>query len=294
MKRTFLLLFLVTCLMCGLSYGGVLLDETWADGTRDDTNLPTESATWVSDSGLVTVGVGSFAFTQDGSSNRMWTHFAADGSPVTMSVGQQLVTTIKFTPTGLYAHDKESFRFGVFHDSTSSQVNNDSNDDGGGTGDPWADSKGYGVFLPLSNGVGSVSDNPEVGKHTGFSGTSLMGSSGDWTKDDLTSGDVIATSGEMHTITFELDYVSASQMDLIFTISDTGGMLSTLTISDDGSTLGTDPINTQFDHLFFRFSKAAETADVLDFHELKVELIPEPATMLLLGLGGLIAIRRKR
>ena len=39
---------------------------------------------------------------------------------------------------------------------------------------------------------------------------------------------------------------------------------------------------------------AEGTADLLDFRELKIELVPEPATLVLLGLGGLVSLRKRR
>lgn len=285
MKR--LCLILMICLISSMSSAVVLLNDTWADSSRAETNLPTESATWVSDSTLLTVAPGSFAFTQDGSSNRMWTYFTPDGSPASLSVGQQLVATIQFTPNGLYANDSKSFRFCLGTDPTSPQVLNDNNDDGGGDGDPLGDVTAYGVFLPLSNSD-TESSNASVGKHTNLvSQTSLMGSSSAWT---MTSGgaDTIVTDGAMLTMTLVMDYVAIDQMDIIFTLADAGGVISTTSISD------TTDLVTSFDLLYFRFSKNVETADVLDFNSLTVEIIPEPATMALLGLGGLFAFRKKR
>jgi hypothetical protein len=291
MKRTFLLL-LVLCLVCGISQGVVLLDDMWADGSRAETNLPTESAFWVGHPDQLTMGVGSAAYSMGTSSEKLWTYFTADGAEATIGVGQQLVTTIKFTPNGLYDSGSENFRFGLFHDPTDSQIHDDRNDDGGGTGDmgqddPWTDAEGYAVRFALSNGA-TTADNPQVGKRTDMANNSLLGSSGayDW---DSGGDDIYATDQILHTMTLVLDRTDVDELVATFTISNTlDGVLSEHSMTDSSG------IYTDFDHLFFRLSKAEATADVVDFHELKVELIPEPATMLLLGLGGLIAIRRKR
>lgn len=281
------------CLISSMSSAVVLLDDTWADGSRAETNLPTESATWVSDASLLTVTPGSFAFQQDGSSNRMWTHFAADGSPVTLGVGETLIASAQFTPTGLYTSGSEDFRMGVYHDPTSPQVNLDSNDDGGGTGDPWGDSMGYAVRVTLSNGAG---DNPQVGKRTynHTTSTSLLGSSGDY--EWLSSGPDVEnmTDGTLYTASLTFERLGINEMNVTFALSDAGGDLTSLTLNDDG-TFGGMSIFTNFDHFFFRFSDADGTADLLDFSRLTVEhIVPEPASMALLGLGGLFAIRRKR
>ncbi len=292
MKKTFLLI-LVTCLVCGVSQGVVLLDDTWADASRTETSLPTESAFWVGHPDQVTMGTNSLAYSMGTSSEKLWTYFAPNGSPVSIGVGQQLVTTIKFTPTGLYSTGSENFRFGLFNDPTDSQILSDTNDDGGGTGDlgqadPWTDSEGYAVQLALSDGV-TASDNPYIGKRTDLTNSSLLGSSGAYTwVNDSAGANIVATSGALVTMEFILDRVGADEMLATFTISQGGSVLSTLQMTDASG------IYTDFDQLFFRLSKAEGSADVLDFHELKVELVPEPATMLLLGLGGLVAVRRKR
>jgi hypothetical protein len=291
MKRIFLILMI--CLISSMSSAVVLLDDTWADGSRAETNLPTESATWISDDALVAVTPGSLAYTQDTGSNRMWTYFTADGSPASLGVGHKLIASAQFTPTGLYTSDAENFRMGVYHDPTSPQVLLDSNDDGGGTGDPWSDSEGYGVRVVLSNGAG---DNPQVGKRVYNYGTStsLLGSSGDY--EWLSSGPDVEnmTDGTLYTASLTMERLGINEMNVTFALSDAGGDLTTLTLNDDG-TFGGMPIFTNFDHFFFRFSKAEGTADVLDFSRLTVEhIVPEPASMALLGLGGLFAIRRKR
>jgi len=275
----------------------VILDDVFADASRTETNLPTESAVWASHSDGVTMSAGSLSFDQTASSGsqKLWTHFAPDGSPVTLGVGQQLRATIEFTPrTGLYDNSSRSFRFGLFHDPTDGQVMEDTNDDGGGAGDPWTDSGGYGVQIALSTGATS-SANANVGKRTDLANNSLMGSSGAWTFES--GGDPIVNSLDaLYTMVLELDRTAVDQMMVTFSISDAGGLISTHTITDDpngSGAFGTDPIATQFDHLFFRFSNNTTTADELDFSRFAVEYIPEPSGALMLGLAGMLMLGRR-
>ncbi len=283
----------VSIALSGISPAATLLNDTWVDGSRVETNLPNESAVWAGHAGDVTVSPGSLQYGSAGytSSHKLWTYFTPDGSPASVGVGEQLVATVKFIPRGLYVSSSENFRMGLYHDPTDSQVHADTNDDGGGSGDPWTDSTGYGVRVTLSSGAG---DNPQVGKRVDQTNTSLLGSSSAYSWD---SGGVDVqnmSDGALYTATLELDRTAIDAMLVTFTLSDAaGGVITTHSLSDSAG-LGGDPIWTEFDHLFFRFSKAEGTADVIDFQGFKVEVIPEPATLLLLGLGGLFAARRKR
>lgn len=281
-------------------YSQVLLNDTWADGSRSETSLPNESAVWVSHPAGVTVSPGSLLYDQTASSGsqKLWTYFTPDGSPISVGVGQQLITTIDFTPkVALYDNSSRSFRFGLFNDPTDPQVLEDLNSDGGGTGAPWTDATGYGVQLALSTGV-SASTDANVGKRTDQSNSSLMGSSGAWTFSS--GGDPIVNSLDtLYTMTFTLDRVAADQMNLTFSIADSGGVISTYSVSDDpngSATLGTGPLATDFDQLFFRFSNNTSTADAIEFSRFKVELVPEPSTLALAGLMalGLVGYRRLR
>lgn len=279
------------------SYGVVLLDDTWVDGSRTETSLPNESAVWAGTPGSLLVNTGSLVYTNGGSSQKLWTYFMPNGSPVSLGVGEQLVATIDFTPRlALYDNGSRSFRVGLFHDPTDPQVAEDVNSDGGGTGSPWTDSTGYGVQLALSTGP-NASANANVGKRTDQSNTSLMGSSGAWTFDS--GGDpIINTLDTLYTITLALDRTAADQMNFTFTISDSGGVISTHSITDDpngSGAFGTDPIATDFDQLFFRFSNNSSTADAIEFSRFMVEYIPEPSTLALAGLAaiGLFAGHRR-
>ena len=293
----FLFLIAAVIALSGVSSSEVLLNDTWADGSRAETNLPTESAVWAGDSDIV-VSPGSLQYGTLGytDSHKLWTYFTADGAPATVGVGEKLVATIDFIPRGLYVSDAENFRMGLYHDPTDSQVWTDTDDDGGGSGDPWTDSTGYGIRTTLSSGAG---DNPQVGKRIDLANTSLLGSSGaySWASGGANVENML--DDNLYTARLELDYISADQMDVTFSLSDAvGTILTQHTLTDDGTildlALNPTPIYTNFDHLFFRFSAASGTADVIDFQNFNVELIPEPATLVLLGLGGLVSLRKRR
>jgi hypothetical protein len=65
-------------------------------------------------------------------------------------------------------------------------------------------------------------------------------------------------------------------------------------LTDNGA-FGGKPIYTDFDMLMFRLSKVDGTAEVVNFQSIMIEhVIPEPATLILLGLGGLVSLRKRR
>jgi hypothetical protein len=286
-------------LAANTTQAGLLLNDTWADGSRAETNLPNESATWVgipSGGGTVSVDTGSLSMTQGGSNQKLWTYFAPNGSPAELAVGQQLRTTIEFLAQGmLYESSSRNFRMGLFHDPTNAQVQTDVNSDGGGSGNPWQDSTGYAVMMPLSGGPTTASQVFQIGKRTGLTNSSLLGSTGAYTQASSGGGPVTNQLNTLYTLVFEFDYVSTTQMDITASLSDSSGVLAQQTVSDDGATLGATAPYTQFDHLFFRFSSATGTADELEFRRFRVEIIPEPVSALLLGLGGVaLAMVRRR
>ncbi len=294
MKKSVAVLCTLVWVLGAMAGAEVLLNDTFADGSRTETSLPNESAVWISHPDGVTMGTGSLAFDQTATSGsqKMWTYFTPNGSPVSLGVGEQLIATIQFTPrVTLYDKSSKNFRFGLFYDPTDDQYWSDANsDDGNGR---WGDSTGYAVHFPLSSGPSSA--NSSVGKRVPDLTSSLLGSGSAYP--GLSSGGdkFTVTLDTLYTLTLALDYQAVDQMLVTFSIADALGVISTNSIVDDGTFGGHDMgIYTQFDQLFFRFSEAAGTADVLDFHSIKVEhIIPEPASIALLGVGAIAVLKRR-
>ncbi len=261
-QYTFLSAFLAMSAFCSAE---VLLDDTFADGSRTETNLPTESAVWVSHPTSVTMAAGSLAYTQSTGSQKLWTYFTPNGSPVSLGVGEQLIATIVFTPRGaLYNTTSKNFRFGLFYDPTDAQFCQDSNTDSGNG--QWIDATGYAVHFPLSSGPTGA--NASLGKRVPNLTDSLLGSGTAYPNMSSGGNSIVASLDTAYTLTLALKRTSESAMEVTFSIADGGGVLSTHSITDDAG------IYTKFDQLFFRFSKAEGTADVIDFHSFKVEYIP--------------------
>jgi hypothetical protein len=277
----------------------ILLNDTWADGSRTETSLPNESAVYASAAGSVAMASGSLSYTQSASSQRLATYFTPNGAPVQLAVGDYLKASVQYVPKGaLYNTTSRNFRVGLFHDPTNAQISADGFNDGGGAGNPWEDARGYAVFMPLTMGPSNTAPF-QINKRTVLSGqTSLMGSGGAYTNGTSGGANVVSVLDKVYTITFEVAKVSASQTDLTLTLLDGNTVLSTHTSSDDGSTYGAAAPYDNFDLLAFRFSSASGTADVLEFRNFQVEtgrIVPEPTALVMLGLAvaGLVGLRRR-
>jgi hypothetical protein len=279
----------------------ILLNDTWTDGQRTQTNLPNESAVFVSAAASTSVAAGSLSYTQSTGSQRLITYFAGAGSPVSVPVGQALKATVSFfARDGLGTSVSRNFRVGLYRDPDGTQVAVDGFNDAGGSGNPWGNAEGYAGLFPLSTTAGTT-QLFQIQKRTLVDGsqTSLMGAGAAYTAGPAGGGIVTAALNNLYTLTFTLNRVAAAQMNVTATLADSSGTLANLTTintTDGTSQLGTGAPYTAFDMLSFRFSAADGTANRLEFTRIKVELIPEPASLGLLGLAGaaLAVFRRRR
>jgi MYXO-CTERM domain-containing protein len=299
-----------------------LLNDTWADGDRTNTALPSDSADYVGISngsgGSLTASPGKLAMVQGTSSQKLWTYFTGDNSApdgnvthnsvTNMGVGDTLTTSIKFkmpSPGPTAANTSKNFRFGLFFDPTDARVQTDVNSDGGGGTNPWQDATGYAIQMPINSS--SSGTNPFIlGKRTISGQTSLLGANGAYTNAN-SGGTAFALAADTeYTAQLVLSEITASQMDVTFNILQGATLLSTVTRSDTGSMFGTTAVSgstlpgatsiyTKFDHLFFRVSDATQAGEY-DFTNFNIDWaqVPEPtAATALLGLAAL-ALKRRR
>jgi hypothetical protein len=291
-----------------LSHSATLLDDSFEDGLfldgSDTTNLPDETLFYVGrpDDALEGIpGVARYAM-EPGGSQKGHFYFTNPGKYVQLDDGDTLTVSISFFPRGAINLDDTSrnFRWGVFHDPTDPQVLANTNDDGGGTGDPWTDAQGYGVQMAFMSDPTNTRTPFDAGKRTDLGNSSLLGSSGAYTKTSGGDPIVYALNNE-YTFVQEITRVSSALTTYTTSIFDKtagGTLLSSLTVNDNGSDLGTDPAYNRFSFVGFRNSTAEESAAVFDFTNFTVTgpgEIPEPTTLLLGSvLASLTLIGRRR
>lgn len=276
-----------------------LLDDDFSDGSRSETNLPDESHFYHSRPDNLTEMAGAIRYVTHTSSSKAHTYFAPPGGFAPLSVGDTLTASLSLTPLLSMNFDdtSRSFRFGVFHDPTDGPVLMDTNDDGGGPGDPWSDAEGYGVQIAMLSDPANTRAPFDLGKRTNLTNSSLLGSSGAYTK--ASGGDpVVMSVGTDYTYTMEISKISSTQTDVTVSLSDATGVLSTHTMSDNGTDLGADAPYDNFSFIGMRWSNEFETATVFDIKSIVVNgpaVVPEPTTLALMGFGSMaMVLRRKR
>ena len=251
--------------------GDVLLDESFADGSRAESKRPAEAAVWIGRDADVTVAEGALSAKLGESSQKIWTYFT-ETEPVTLAVGQKLTASIAFIPRKVLSEStSRSFRVGLYHDPTDPRVEADLNNDGGGSGAPWTDSQGYAVQVLVTGGEYSSTKPFDLGKRTNLASPSLLGTSGAYTK--MSGGTPLALQlDKEYRLEFEITKASEKQVGLTVSLYLGDEQLSTFSLSDDGSWLGTAPICDKFDQLFIRIADNLSTADQIDFTNFKVEV----------------------
>ena len=262
MKKLIMCMLMMLC-ASGPLYAAVTdLNGTWYTGSNNGTpslsDPSSNSFTWGTDGTSATASKGG-----------LWSYF----SDITLANDGEAIT-LSFTVTPLDASaTTQSFRFGLYNDGGTQVLNNLS-----GTNSDAGFTSTLGYFTKW-NQTGTVQNlwARTAGK------TNPCSDSSDVDAVTLTTNDTLPTltQGTAYDVTFTVARSSATEYLVTSTVN--GAEISGAT-----TTINATSFNT------VAMLNPPTGIDSFEFANLQVELIPEPATMVLLALGSLGLIKRRK
>jgi hypothetical protein len=288
-------------------YASVLINDTWQDADRTDPASPTysengadsdfdtdlESAWFFGGSGGLTATTGHLIMSNSATASSSYTTYIAPGgaSLTLANPGDELKITWAFSNLGanIAQNSGQNMRLALVNGATRLTAD----------GVP-ADQNfpGYALFLNMGTITGRTTPY-QLLERTTINGN-LLATSANWTSRANAPGFGNAATGyayggtTIYTNVWSLKLINAT--DLEIGISMSGGNLNG---SGFVSVVFTDstPVALSFDTFALRPSNASTTAEQFDTTLFKVEFIPEPSTVALVGSGlaaMIAALRRRR
>jgi pectate lyase len=249
-----------------------LLDDTFADGTRNNQNLPTDAAWYVSSSSSWATTAGSMSLAMGSGAILGVSYFTTNSStPVSLAVGDTLTASIKFTFTGVAAANTSGgFRIGLFDFADSTLSPKWATADLSGNGVQGSGVQGYALFYSLGTTFGNTSPM-DIRKRTTPGDSNLLGTSGDYTSlgsgPGSTNGFAGFVAGSQYLL--QLSVLRSNATTLVITATwqnaTNAGLTQTFSVTDTGAT------NFNFDGFGFRPSGSSSTATTITFNEVKVD-----------------------
>jgi hypothetical protein len=301
MKRT-LLLCVAVFLIPSLLSAQVIVNDSWADGGRNNGTDPLDSSWWTSSAASgIEVSVGSLGMVTGTSGRGIHTVFP---SQTLANIGDSLVATYTFsTPATVGTGGTGGFRVGLFDtlgraglDADISASSGSPNSLYGYFATSTAALPGYMLDMDVGTGTEDLNFRQHdlvqtattptgrlMGTTTGFTSLSPSGPDGAYAFAPNTT----------YTGSFTITRISATEMQLAATL---GAATHLVTDTFDSADFGM--LAFWANSNIFGSSGTPDTADNgIDFTNIKIELtqVPEPSsiTLLMLGIVGLM-IRRRR
>jgi hypothetical protein len=291
----------------------VLIDELFESGysrTTQDiaTGAPNGNMAWFKgrSNTSATINTGSISFTtsSSGGASGYWGYFTDPSASIggignnssissghlNLGVGDTVIVTVGFAMGTMPANT--SLRFGLFDSAGASQVPDatrltaDAN--GGPAGAAFVNDTGYAVFVPLR--TSAATDSIQLLRRTTFTSSNIFSASSDYTQIGANVGGAYSplSSGTNYKLILSVTR-GATDWTLYSAIKDSVGNVMT-----EGSVVDSVGISS-FNWMHWRMG--LETPGNPDiFNQLRVEVVPEPSTLALVGvgLGMMIAVIRRR
>ena len=280
----------------------VIVDDSWADGGRDNGADPLDSNWWTSASSSgIEVSVGSLGMVTGTSGRGIHTVFPTQ---TLNSIGDKLTATYTFTtPATVGTGATAGFRVGLFDTlgrsgldadvSASSSSPNAVYGWGTGATPPGPGTAGLPGYM-LDMDVNTASADFSFREHdTGTVNPTgrLMGTTTGFTQLSPTGPDGAFSfaANTTYTGSLMLTRVSATELELTATL---GSASHTVTDTFDSTSYGM--LAFWANSNIFGSSSTPDTADNgIDFSNVRIEFVPEPASLMLLSMSGLlVALRR--
>ena len=262
---------IVGTLLCAFVFSAhavVILDDTFADGSRSTQNLPTDSAWYCSSGSSLTAAPGAMTLQMGSSAILAVSYFTTSANnPVSLNVGDTLSVNITYTFAGMAAENtSQGFRLALCHFGAS-RANADFSSNGGqGT-----NVEAYAIFQNMGLSFNNVTPTA-LELRTTISDKSLLGTSGDWTSLGVGPGATNNFPGFTNNVPYTMQLsvqrtdVNVIQVTATWLNDITGATLSTV-VMDTAAT------NFNFDGIGLRPLTAASTASQIIFNEVQVEYV---------------------
>jgi pectate lyase len=268
-------IFLALTLMSAAAAAGhasTLLDDTFADGSRNNQSLPTDAAWYVSSSSSWTTATNAMSVTMGTGAILGVSYFGTNSSsPVHLNIGDTLTVTVRFIFTNVApANSSQGFRLGVFNFAESTLSPTWATADLSGNSTQGSGVQGYSLFQNC--GVTFNNSSPmDIRVRTNLTSNSLLGTSGDHKSLATGPGNTNGFSGFANGTPYSL------QLSLYRTNSTTLALTATWQNQTSGATLTTsvmDPGATtfNFDGIGFRPLSSGSTSTNITFTGVRVDL----------------------
>lgn len=251
---------------------GLIVQDTFADGSRLNLPYATDNSLWLATAGLDASSGTLVGTPQTGSA--VWLGFFTDdqtappGLPVHLAVGKQLKATLKFSADSIVASGGNSVRMGLF-DYADGGVRPTA--DGSGVANSGVGVRGY--MLTLNFGTTFNDDTPlELFARNNLSAADLMGTTGNYQSlgsgptGGALNGAAAFTSGITNVVELSVARTGFSTVQVALSIT-AGNSNWTHTVTD--STFA----YPRFDAFGVRMNSLATTANIFTFPEFKIEVL---------------------